>query len=318
MDWYLDPDRPKVAQELRREVVEYLTRHAADPDEVPMASVAVEELVVNALSHARGPVWVSVDWGGEKPLLTVHDLGDAFDLEPSLPADPYASHGRGLYLAAHLTEGLERAAKRAVGNRVSTRLQVRRPKEVSFGPPRRSLDPLPQLSEALPDGGFPRESFLRALVVQLAQAVEGTLGPEVAERTVTQVGSDIGGRMEEEYRAARRIVDRLTPEEMGDCYVRLKRAIQGDFYVIEATPERIVLGNRRCPFGEVVRRAPALCRMTSSVFGGIAARNAGSATVVLEERISVGDPECRVVVYLGEAPVSIRGAGHRYSAPAGP
>jgi hypothetical protein len=40
--------------------------------------------------------------------------------------------------------------------------------------------------------------------------------------------------------------------------------------------------------------------MTSSVFGGIAARNSGEASVVLEERIAVGDPECRIVVTLGE------------------
>jgi anti-sigma regulatory factor (Ser/Thr protein kinase) len=53
------------------------------------------------------------------------------------------------------------------------------------------------------------------------------------------------------------------------------------------------------PFGDVVRQAPGLCRMTSSVFGGIAARNTGGAAVVLEERIAVGDPECRVIVWLG-------------------
>jgi hypothetical protein len=57
--------------------------------------------------------------------------------------------------------------------------------------------------------------------------------------------------------------------------------------------------------------------MTSSVFGGIAARSAQrEATVRLEERIAVGDPRCRVVIALdpnrapGE-PVS----GHRYSTP---
>ena len=59
-----------------------------------------------------------------------------------------------------------------------------------------------------------------------------------------------------------------------------------------------MLGNRTCPLGDVVKRAPGLCRMTSSVFGGIAPRNAGGASVVLEERIAVGDPECRVAVWL--------------------
>ena len=91
----------------------------------------------------------------------------------------------------------------------------------------------------------------------------------------------------------------MTPEQLGRCFVRLKHAIDGGFSVVEATPERIVLENTRCPFGDSVLRAPALCRMTSSVFGGIAARNTeGEVAVLLEERIAVGDPGCRVVVSL--------------------
>jgi predicted ArsR family transcriptional regulator len=121
--------------------------------------------------------------------------------------------------------------------------------------------------------------------------------------------------MEEAYRRARGLVDRLSPEQIADLYVRLKAAIDGDFYVLEASEERIVLGNRRCPFGDLVKRSPALCRMTSSVFGGIAARNHGASRVQLEERIAVGDPECRVSVWLGDAAASRPDYGHRYSAP---
>jgi len=99
---------------------------------------------------------------------------------------------------------------------------------------------------------------------------------------------------------------------MSDLYVRLKRAIEGDFFVIRADDERIVLGNNACPFGPVVQHAPALCRMTSSVFGGIAARNRGSSAVQLEERIAVGDPQCRVTVWLGRAPEALRDVVHVY------
>jgi predicted ArsR family transcriptional regulator len=120
--------------------------------------------------------------------------------------------------------------------------------------------------------------------------------------------------MEEEYRRARAIAGELTVEQIADLYVRLKAAIDGDFYVVEATPERIVLGNRACPFGEVVKRAPGLCRMTSSVFGGIASRNTGGASVVLEERIAVGDPECRVFVWLTGARRGEWTGAHEYGA----
>jgi predicted ArsR family transcriptional regulator len=98
--------------------------------------------------------------------------------------------------------------------------------------------------------------------------------------------------------------------------VRLKQAIGGEFRVVEAGADRIVLENTRCPFGDAVRRAPALCRMTSSVFGGIAARNTpDGASVLLEERIAVGDPGCRVVVYLGPAPAEVEPFAHHYLPP---
>ena len=122
--------------------------------------------------------------------------------------------------------------------------------------------------------------------------------------------------MEHEYRAAKEVVGRLTPEQLGDCYVRLKHAIDGAFRVVEATPERVVLVNERCPFGEAVQRAPALCRMTSSVFGGIAARSAEREAVVeLDERIALGDPGCRIVVWLDPDPDRPLPFGHRYVRP---
>ncbi|HVM39773.1 MAG TPA: methanogen output domain 1-containing protein [Acidimicrobiia bacterium] len=314
MDWYLDASAPRAVQRLRHEVDGYLRRHATDVEDVPAALVVVDELVSNAVRHASGPVWVSLEWRTEHPEVTVQDLGDDFDLPTSLPS-PDAESGRGLFFVAHLGDNLQKAAKAAGGKRVSARLRVSRPVEATLDPPRSRSDSLPTLDEALPEGGFGRESFLRALVVQLAQAVESSHGPQAAEATVAQVGTDVGGRMEEEFRAATGIDDELTPEEIAECLVRLKRGIGGDFYVIEANDQCIVLGNRHCPFGDVVQRAPALCRMTSSVFGGIAARNTGGATVVLEERIAVGDPECRVVVYLGETPVEVRSTGHRYARP---
>jgi len=178
--------------------------------------------------------------------------------------------------------------------------------EVSLDPARRTHGVLPDLNEAT-SRGFGRESFLRAPVVQLAQELEGSQGPAAAEAVVAQVGTDVGARIEEEYRLARQVVGDMASEVVADCYVRLK--LDGDFYVLEANEDRIVLGNRQCPFGEVVQHAPTLCRMTSSVFGGIAARNFGDASVILEQRIAVGDPECRVVVNL--RPVAGE-HGHRY------
>ncbi|HWH10698.1 MAG TPA: methanogen output domain 1-containing protein [Solirubrobacteraceae bacterium] len=299
MDFYLDATDSAVAGELRRELSRYFRRHAVAGSDFDGAELAVSELITNAVRHAPGPAWVHVDWAERCPRLEIHDLGPGFALRAVLPDDSDPLGSRGLFLVSHVAGELSATAKRAGGSRVSAVMPVERLVEENHDPPRQRRDALPSPEEADEDGTFGREPFLRALVVQLAQAVEMQAGPDAVEAAVAQVGSDVGGRMEDEYRRAREIVGGLDHKQIADLYVRLKAAIGGDFYVVECDAEKIVLGNRACPFGDVVKRAPGLCRMTSSVFGGIAARNTGGATVVLEERIAVGDPECRVVVWLG-------------------
>lgn len=346
MDWYLDGDDRASLSALRREIRAYLGRHGEVDCDLSDAELVVEEIVGNAVRHAGGSIWVSLSWLETSPVLTVRDLGPGFDParlsaaaaaplgefdtgDPGpgdlgdrddrrlveLDVDALAEGGRGLFLVTHLAPVLEAEARQAGGMTVRVELPVKKPPAVSYDPPRRTIGALPALSEARPEGGFSKESFLRALVVQLARTLELNAGPDAAAAAVAQVGIDVGGQMEEEFRVALSVTDRLTPEQLAHCYVRLKHAIDGGFYVVEANEERIVLGNRRCPFGDVVQLAPSLCRMTSSVFGGIAARsNDEGAAVLLEERIAVGDPGCRVVVYLQEPPASTRPLTHQYTA----
>ena len=338
MDWYLPGDDPSGLSALRRQIRSYLVRHAAPGSAVDEAELVVQELLANAHEHATGPMWVRLSWAAEEPSVEVWDLGPGFSMAPQDPpipvealdtspglATPYADAelpdllaegGRGLFLVSHLSSAFAVAARPPGGSHVTAQLPVRRATSPSFDPPPPVTAGLPDLDEANADGTFGRESFLRALVVQLSLAVEDRAGPDTSEGVVAQVGIGVGGQMEAAYRLAHDVSMRLTPSQLADCYVRLKHAIDGGFQVEEITDERIVLVNSRCPFGNAVLKAPALCRMTSSVFGGIAARNHDSgAAVVLEERIAVGDPGCRVVVHLGDPPESVRRFAHRYRSP---
>ena len=92
--------------------------------------------------------------------------------------------------------------------------------------------------------------------------------------------------MNQDYKNALAI-DRLSREQVADVLVDLNRRIRGDFFVIEQDDEKIVLGNRACPFAEKVVGRPALCMMTSNVFGSIAAQNLGYSKVVIEEAIAL-------------------------------
>ena len=156
-----------------------------------------------------------------------------------------------------------------------------------------------------------RDVFLRTLLRHLAGTLQEVVGLDEASGFVSVVGQRIGDEINSAYTSALS-VDQLTREHVADVLVDLKRRIQGDFFIIEEDDEKIVLGNRACPFAEKVVGRPALCMMTSNVFGSIAAQNLGYAKVAIERAIARGDSGCRVVVYLKPTDVAEQADGREY------
>ncbi len=132
-----------------------------------------------------------------------------------------------------------------------------------------------------------RDFFLRVMLRELSGTLQDVVGMAEASGYVSIVGSAIGDRIDADYRRAL-AVDRLTRDQVLDVLVDLKRRIQGDFSILEEHEDRIVLGNRVCPFGNMVEGRPSLCMMTSNVFGAITAQNLGYARVRSKRRLRSG------------------------------
>jgi predicted ArsR family transcriptional regulator len=156
-----------------------------------------------------------------------------------------------------------------------------------------------------------RDVFLRTLLRHLAGTLQKVVGLEEASGFISVVGQEMGDEINRSYKNALS-VSSLTRQQVAAVLVDLKRRIQGDFYVIEQDDEKIVLGNRACPFADKVLGRPALCMMTSNVFGSIAADNLGYAKVSLEQTIARGDAGCRVTVYLQPTPDAVAAQGREY------
>jgi predicted ArsR family transcriptional regulator len=155
-----------------------------------------------------------------------------------------------------------------------------------------------------------RDLFLRSLLRELAGSLQDVVGIDEASGYISIVGASIGRQLDRAYKDALK-VENLSSTQVAEVLVDLKKRIEGDFYLIEQTEDRIVLGNRRCPFGQFVQGRPSLCMMTSNVFGYIAAENLGYARVEISETIATGSAGCRVVIYLRPADDNILGADHR-------
>jgi hypothetical protein len=156
-----------------------------------------------------------------------------------------------------------------------------------------------------------RDMFLRTLIRELSGTLEDVVGLNEAAGFISIVGQNVGDEINRNYKAAF-AVSQLTRQQVGQVLVDLKRRINGKFFIIEETPEKIVLGNTACPFGDKVLNRPSMCMMTSNVFGSIAARNLGYAKVELQETIAEGKAGCRVVVYLNPTGEAADAAGREY------
>ena len=156
-----------------------------------------------------------------------------------------------------------------------------------------------------------REGFFGTLIRELSGTLQDLVGLEEASGFVSVVGQTMGGQINQEYKSALKLSN-LSREQVSEVLVDLKKRIQGDFYIIEQSDEKIVFGNHTCPFGEKVIGRPSMCMMTSNVFGSIAADNLGYAKVELQETIANGDSGCRVVVYLEYSEEAEEAVGREY------
>lgn len=139
--------------------------------------------------------------------------------------------------------------------------------------------------------------FLRKMLREITGLLQDVAGIDEAEGFIATVGAAVGAWLEKKYRDGMGPGD-LDPRQVAELFVDLKRRIGGSFHVISVDDDAITVGNSRCPFGEFAYGRDALCMMTSSVFGRIAADHLGYARVHLRDTIARGSQGCTIVVHL--------------------
>jgi DNA-binding NtrC family response regulator len=142
-------------------------------------------------------------------------------------------------------------------------------------------------------------AFLQAFISQSMRVAEQHCCEAESQSGgyIEHLGLSASQCLEEGARGCLGYRDAINPDQYADVIITLKNQIGGNFSRASASPGTIRVVNTRCPFGENVREAPELCRMTASVFGGIAARNFGFGKVELKKRLALDDGRCEVCIY---------------------
>jgi DNA-binding NtrC family response regulator len=160
-------------------------------------------------------------------------------------------------------------------------------------------------------------SFLQAFIVQSIRVAEqDRVDNEGYFEHVSKVGLAASGCLEEIARHHLGFTGELNPDRYAETIIDIKNLIGGRFERVPGEVGSIRVINHRCPFGDLVKEAPELCRMTSSVFGAIAARNFGYAKVELHKRIATRDGQCDVRIHL-DPELAARHHGDEYRSEGG-
>ncbi len=142
-------------------------------------------------------------------------------------------------------------------------------------------------------------NFLQTFVTQSVK-VAGQFGCPSCQSHLSYIeylGLSASSCFELSYRDTHELCGKIDLNQYSDLIVSIKNQIGGNFSRASSDPGVVRVVNTRCPFGDAVKEAPELCRMTSSVFGGIAARNFGYAKVALKKRLATNDGMCEVCIY---------------------
>jgi hypothetical protein len=277
MDWSVDTRVLGASANLETEICAHLQRHSQQPAAVELARPAIQRALADRLP---GLWWVSLDWEDPNPLLEIQALTEGMEPGTPLTAGVAHHHNRST-LQASLAD--EEEPER-------TQLAVARP-------PEGDLDPRPRDK--------------KGIVGDLPLSVLGVVSDELAAgRTLEEAAARAGATMAEQIALPADEVA-ATPAAIAAMLVAAQGGLGGDFHVVAADQHRAVLRNRRCPFGPSAQSG--MCRFTSALAGGFAARLAGGAEVTLDERLALGDPQCQLIVDLG--PPTGRLTSHRYTWP---
>lgn len=156
------------------------------------------------------------------------------------------------------------------------------------------------MSSEPPFSNLTPEEFLQTFINE-ARRIAPHASCTSLQSFIQQIVFKSSACLEENYRSTAHLSGPLDPDQYAELIVALKNSIGGVFRVTAVDCKQVQIHAERCPFGALVHSAPGLCHMTSSIFGGVAARNFGYAKVELQRRIALGSDSCDICIHLDPA-----------------
>lgn len=130
------------------------------------------------------------------------------------------------------------------------------------------------------------------------------------EQCLQKIGIKYGLRVEDHYRSVHDYSGNLTVDQYSKLILQFAQSIGGEYVLKAVDQDKLVVSCYKCPFGNMVLKAPLLCSALTAVWGGIAARNFPYSKVSRDYSFVKKSANCQFVIYLekNEGAVAASGA----------
>ncbi|WP_460822342.1 ATP-binding protein [Nocardioides ungokensis] len=285
MDWLIDRQRSRSAEQTMSLLDAHLRRHAGSDRGVDQAVASVRAVVESLGADGWDLLRLHLAWHTDRPVVELSPVKDAGDIPPG-PTVPAKDRHR---LAAATGESVVRLE-------LEVEPAVLEP--FAEGPP-----------PMTPIDSHPQRDGIATVAVALSRAAADHPSAKPAQQA-----SLAGAALADQVAADSPPTDAAGVARM---LAETHRALGSDLEVLAVTDEVVEVAVGRCPFGSGVGGNDALCHVTTGLAGRLGARVNGAATVAAPERIAAGDDECHLQVWLG-SPDDLRGERHQWPPVTGP
>lgn len=142
-----------------------------------------------------------------------------------------------------------------------------------------------------------KESFFLFLIVKLAKIVEERFGKQESTDLFSIIGANLAHEINSYYRE-KFSKDKLSAECIATSLIEFSAKLNEKFYLVSLDQDKLVLGNKNCPYGVELKDREVFCQLDKSMAENMVKENFGYGKAELSQTIAQGDEECLITIYL--------------------
>ncbi|MDH5194613.1 MAG: helix-turn-helix transcriptional regulator [Nitrospira sp.] len=144
--------------------------------------------------------------------------------------------------------------------------------------------------------------LLTYILEQLAGSVKNILHPSLYERTLREIGVQLGREIAKQTERAPTAEALFRQEDYLRCLELMKKQIGWNHRITQKAENRIDLSIPQCPFGKLPAEDPHFCQLEAGLLGGIAGDHFSYAKVEICRGQGVPLKNCSLTVHLEQTP----------------